>query len=147
MLFRSRKWRKTAAGEANSGDEILWPGGMVRRGMKGEKRRRVRATCRAKYGKEIMALIARNQTRANLGRKERGFELDVEGDDVIACVIRRAPPVRERGGREAAGGLGCTRASEDDAGLARLGLGWLGSSAFLHFFLKPFSFSVFLKFK
>ena len=92
MSWTRWKWRKTAAGEANSGDEILWPGGTVRRGMKGEKRRRVRATCRAKYGKKILALIARNQTRANLGRKERGFELDVDGGD----VIRRAPPVRER---------------------------------------------------
>ena len=37
VSWTRRKWRKTAAGEANSGDEILWPGGTVRRGMKGGK--------------------------------------------------------------------------------------------------------------
>ena len=36
VSWTRRKWRKTAAGEVNSGDEILRPGGTVRRGMKGK---------------------------------------------------------------------------------------------------------------
>ena len=54
-------------------------------------------------------------------------------------VLTGGADVSARGERSgAAGGLGCARASEDDAGLARLGLGWLGLVPY--FFLTLFLF-------